>query len=174
MAVTASVPTPSGAAAPTLPPANPADSPRAVAGPRAPVILPGSIAASATPRPSNRPQPKDFAPAAELADIHFDFDRSDIRPGDAKILDSNAPWRQGHLGNLVLVEGHCDERGTSEYNMALGDRRAKAAMNYLVSRGVRADRISILSYGEERPFCMDHHEACWAKNRRARFLIKPE
>ena len=72
----------------------------------------------------------------------------------------------------MLIEGHCDERGTDAYNLALGDRRASSAMNYLVSRGVRATRITTLSYGEERPVCREHTEMCWAKNRRSHFLVK--
>jgi peptidoglycan-associated lipoprotein len=73
---------------------------------------------------------------------------------------------------MVLIEGHCDERGTNEYNTALGDRRAKATMNYLVSRGVAASRITLISYGEERPVCAQHDGDCWAKNRRAHFMVK--
>ena len=72
----------------------------------------------------------------------------------------------------MLIEGHCDERGTNEYNLALGERRAKAAMNYLVSQGVQANRITIISYGKERPVCNEQNESCWSKNRRAHFLVK--
>ena len=106
-----------------------------------------------------------------LKDIHFDFDKYDIRPGDAKILDANAAWLKSNT-DLVLVEGHCDERGTNEYNLALGERRAKATMNYLVAQGVLANRITIISYGKERPLCTQRTEACWAENRRAHFLVK--
>jgi peptidoglycan-associated lipoprotein len=119
-----------------------------------------------------RPSPQEFRPATELADVHFDYDRADIREVDVKVLDVNAGWLREHPGHLVLIEGHCDERGTNEYNTALGDRRAKATMNYLVSRGVAASRISVISYGEERPSCSQHDAGCWAKNRRAHFLIK--
>ena len=73
----------------------------------------------------------------------------------------------------MLIEGHCDERGTNEYNLALGERRAKSTMNYLVSQGIQASRITIISYGEERPVCTEKTEECWAKNRRAHFLVKP-
>jgi peptidoglycan-associated lipoprotein len=73
----------------------------------------------------------------------------------------------------VLIEGHCDERGTNEYNLALGERRAKATMNYLVSQGIQANRITIISYGEERPVCNEKTDSCYAKNRRAHFLVKP-
>jgi peptidoglycan-associated lipoprotein len=120
-----------------------------------------------------RPIPKDFVAVPDLKDIHFDFDRYDIRPDDTRTLDANATWLKGNGSMLVLIEGHCDERGTNEYNLALGERRAKAAMNYLVSQGVQASRITIISYGEERPGCMDKSEGCWAQNRRAHFLVKP-
>ena len=120
-----------------------------------------------------RPDVKEFVAIADLKDIHFDFDKYDVRPGDAKTLDSNAGWLKSNPNHLVLIEGHCDERGTNEYNLALGERRAKSTMNYLVSQGVQASRITIISYGEERPLCTEHNEECWAKNRRAHFLVKP-
>ena len=128
-----------------------------------------------TPAPSStaRPAVQDFAPVRDLADVFFDFDKYDVRPADAKTLDSNASWLKSNPNHLVLIEGHCDERGTNEYNLALGERRAKSTMNYLVSQGVQANRITIISYGEERPQCSEHTEACWAKNRRAHFLVKP-
>ncbi len=120
-----------------------------------------------------RPVVQDFAATPELTDVFFDFDKYDIRPGDAKTLDSNASWLKSNPNHLVLIEGHCDQRGTNEYNLALGERRAKSTMNYLVSQGVQANRITIISYGEERPQCTEHTESCWAKNRRAHFLVKP-
>ena len=122
--------------------------------------------------PGTAPSPMQYTPAASLQDIHFDFDRYDIRPADAKILDDNAKWMKANARALVLIEGHCDERGTNEYNLALGERRAKAAMSYLVSQGVQANRIALISYGKERPQCTEKNEACWAKNRRARFQVK--
>jgi peptidoglycan-associated lipoprotein len=109
-----------------------------------------------------------------LKDIHFDFDKYNIRPGDAKILDANATWLTANARNLVLIEGHCDERGTAEYNLALGERRAKSTMSYLVAHGVAANRITIISYGKERPLCTDKNEACWARNRRAHHLVKAQ
>jgi len=127
----------------------------------------GPVAATA------RPAPQEFVAVPELGDIHFDFDKYDIRQDDAKTLDVNAAWLKSNATHLVLIEGHCDERGTNEYNMALGERRAKSAMDYLVSQGVRANRITIVSYGEERPLCTEHSEGCWSKNRRAHFLVKP-
>jgi peptidoglycan-associated lipoprotein len=135
---------------------------------------PGSTAPGAgggTATAAARPPVAEFSANPNLKDIYFDFDKYDIRPGDAKILDSNATWLKSN-NNLVLIEGHCDERGTNEYNLALGERRAKATMNYLVSQGVQAARITIISYGEERPLCTEHNEACWARNRRAHFLTK--
>jgi peptidoglycan-associated lipoprotein len=111
---------------------------------------------------------------ANLNDIRFDFDKYDIRPGDAKTLDADAGWLKANPQNLVLIEGHCDERGTNEYNLALGERRAKSTMNYLVAQGVQASRITIISYGKERPVCTEHNEGCWAQNRRAHFLTKAQ
>ena len=121
-----------------------------------------------------RPQPGTFRTVTELKDVNFDFDKYEIRPTDAKTLDANAAWLKSNATMLVLIEGHCDERGTNEYNLSLGERRARATMNYLVSQGVAQSRLSVISYGEERPLCTDHNEACWAKNRRAHFLVKPQ
>ncbi len=121
---------------------------------------------------AQRPEPATFAENANVKAVYFDFDRYDIRPGDATTLEADAAWLKKN-DVLILIEGQCDERGTVEYNLALGDRRARAAVNYLVSLGVRADRISTLSYGKERPVCSEHNEACWALNRRAHVLVKP-
>jgi peptidoglycan-associated lipoprotein len=104
--------------------------------------------------------------------LHFDLDKAVVRPGDAKVLDANAAWLKQNANYLLLIEGHCDERGTNEYNLALGDRRAKAALNYLAAQGISADRMTIVSYGEERPVCAEHNEACWSKNRRDQFMVK--
>jgi peptidoglycan-associated lipoprotein len=119
-----------------------------------------------------RPAVKDFVETVALKDIHFDFDRYDIRPDDALILDANAEWLKAHPEYLLLVEGHADERGTSEYNLALGDRRARASVNYLVSQGVKANRITTISYGEMRPLCRESAESCWAENRRSHFSVQ--
>src|SRR5262245_17017073 len=113
-----------------------APSPSAAPSTAAPAA-PAPLAGPAAPRPS----PKDFAAVDALKDIHFDFDKYDVRPEDAKTLDANASWLKSNAENLVLIEGHCDERGTNEYNLALGERRAKATMNYLVSQGIQANRI---------------------------------
>jgi peptidoglycan-associated lipoprotein len=119
-----------------------------------------------------RPAPSEFAPVGDLVDIHFDFDKYAIRSRDAEILQANARWLRANPNALVLIEGHCDERGTDEYNLSLGDRRAKATIEYLVAQGVAAARMTTISYGKERPQCTEHNEACWSKNRRAHFLVK--
>jgi peptidoglycan-associated lipoprotein len=106
-----------------------------------------------------------------LKDIHFDFDRYDIRPGDTEILKENAALLMNYPKVKIQVEGHCDERGTSEYNLALGERRANAAKRYLLSLGISSDRISSISYGEEKPLDAGHNEEAWAKNRRGHFII---
>ncbi|HKW94298.1 MAG TPA: peptidoglycan-associated lipoprotein Pal, partial [Methylomirabilota bacterium] len=126
---------------------------------------------TATPAPAPAP-PKEYQANDALKSIHFAFDKADIRAGDVKILDANAAWLKANSNQLVLIEGHCDERGTSEYNLSLGERRAKAAMNYLISAGIEAGRITTISYGKERPVCSEHNEACWSRNRRDHFLTK--
>jgi len=104
-------------------------------------------------------------------DIHFDFDKYDIRPDAKPILQSVADWLMKNKSEDLLIEGHCDERGTNEYNLALGDRRAKAAKDYLVALGIPSGRINIISYGEEKPLCTEKTEECWQKNRRAHFVV---
>ena len=99
--------------------------------------------------------------------------RYELQDDDRLVLDRHAAWMKEHAGTLMLVEGHCDERGTGEYNISLGERRAKATANYLTSQGVASDRITIISYGEQQPVCRDATEGCWQKNRRAHFLVKP-
>jgi len=106
-----------------------------------------------------------------LKDIHFNFDKYDIRPGDAEILKGNAALLMKHPTVKIQIEGHCDERGTIEYNLALGERRANSAKGYLVSLGMPADRISTISYGKEKPLDPGHNEEAWAKNRRDHFII---
>jgi peptidoglycan-associated lipoprotein len=119
-----------------------------------------------------RPQPKEFGAASGLQDIHFDFDRYEIRSEDAQVLTTNAEWLRGHPRALILIEGHCDDRGTNEYNLALGNHRAESALKYLIAQGVPKNRMTTISYGEERPLCTEETEDCWARNRRAHFLVK--
>jgi len=106
-----------------------------------------------------------------LEDIHFDFDKYNIRPDARLILKRNYEMLQGAPGAEVFVEGHCDERGTVEYNLALGQRRANAARDYLMNLGMRAAQVSTVSYGEERPLDPRQTEQSWAKNRRCHFVI---
>ena len=126
------------------------------------------------------PKPEAAGPAAArgaekesvLKDAFFDFDKSSIRP-DAKLnLDENAKWLKANPKAALTIEGHCDERGTREYNLGLGQRRAKAAKDYLVSAGIDAKRIKIISYGKERPFASGHDESAWKLNRRAHFVLQ--
>jgi len=131
----------------------------------------GNVSVGGTTVPPG-PTPSEFAEAAALKDIHFAFDRSEILAAEADILNANAAWLTTNGRALVMIEGHCDERGTNEYNLALGQRRASAARDYLVSKGIEARRISTISYGKERPLCTEQAESCWARNRRAHFLIK--
>jgi len=106
-----------------------------------------------------------------LKDIHFDFDKYDVRPMDAEILMENAALLKKRPSMKVQIEGYCDERGTEEYNLALGERRANSTKKYLVSLGISPDRISAISYGEERPLDPKHNEEAWARNRRAHTII---
>jgi peptidoglycan-associated lipoprotein len=132
----------------------------------------GTRGGPATAAGSERPAPAEFVGNANLQDIHFDFDRYELGDNDRQILDRHAAWMKEHPRTLMLVEGHCDERGTAEYNISLGERRAKATANYLTSRGVGSERITTISYGEQRPVCGDANETCWQNNRRAHFLVK--
>jgi peptidoglycan-associated lipoprotein len=169
--------------APAPPPAPPAPvaAPAAPAPPRAqqevaaapPPPPPAAPPPAPAPEPTARPAPREFAKIPELKSAFFEFDKADLRPSDLPGLDANAQYLKDHGDLLIIVEGHCDERGTNEYNLALGERRAKAARDFLVSRGIAADRITTVSYGEERPGCTENNEQCWRLNRRAEFLVKP-
>jgi peptidoglycan-associated lipoprotein len=109
------------------------------------------------------------APTVMLKDINFDFDKSNIRPGDGEILKQDVDWFKANPGSKVRIEGNCDERGTIEYNLALGQRRADSTKKYLMDLGIDGKMLDTVSYGKERPMCMEHNEGCWAKNRRAHF-----
>jgi peptidoglycan-associated lipoprotein len=106
-----------------------------------------------------------------LTDVHFDYDDFTIRPQDEEILRTNAKWLSDHGSSHVQVEGHTDERGSEEYNLALGAKRAQAAKDYLTTLGVSGDRISTISYGKELPLCTEHTDDCWAQNRRDHFAV---
>lgn len=112
-------------------------------------------------------------PSSPLGDIFFDFDRSDLRADARDILRKNAEWLKNNPSVRVEIEGHCDDRGTNEYNLALGAKRAQSARDYLATLGIPGDRLSTISYGEEIPACREAGDSCWEQNRRARFVIIP-
>jgi len=105
-----------------------------------------------------------------LVDIYFDFDKSSIRQSEVSKIEDNANWIKANADQYIVIEGHCDERGTVAYNLALGERRANSARDYLVALGIERSRMKTVSYGEERPADPGHNEAAWAKNRRAHFV----
>ncbi len=107
-----------------------------------------------------------------LKDIYFDFDRYNLSAGARDILKAHAGWLKNNPSAQVQIEGHCDERGTDEYNIALGAKRAQTAKDYLVTLGVAEARITTISYGKELPVCTEHTEDCWQKNRHDRFVVK--
>jgi peptidoglycan-associated lipoprotein len=106
-----------------------------------------------------------------LGDVYFDYDRSEIRADARSVLQTNADWLKRWSSTQIMLEGHADERGSSEYNLALGTRRAESAKEYLVSLGVMPNRITVVSKGEEEPVCRDSAESCWQQNRRGHFII---
>jgi peptidoglycan-associated lipoprotein len=109
--------------------------------------------------------------AQQVQDAYFDLDKADLRDDARTALTSTAKFLGDHPEVKVVIEGHCDERGSTEYNLVLGDRRAAAVKQFLVSLGITADRLSTVSYGKEKPFCTDHDEACWQQNRRGHFVM---
>jgi peptidoglycan-associated lipoprotein len=137
--------------------------------------------AAANPAPS-KPQPGttsslealrsgESATGGPLKDVSFNFDSAELSESARATLKANADWLKGNPTASVQIEGHCDERGAADYNMALGAKRAQAAMDYLATLGVGGNRLSTISYGEEIPVCKEKTEECWAKNRRARFVV---
>jgi peptidoglycan-associated lipoprotein len=122
--------------------------------------------------PAQRPRNEDYVAVPELKSLFFDFDKSVLRPDAVDALSSNLTWLKDNADTFVLIEGNADERGTAEYNLALGDRRAKSTQEYLEANGITKDRMSTVSYGKERPSCTDATEECRAQNRRSDFRIK--
>jgi peptidoglycan-associated lipoprotein len=106
-----------------------------------------------------------------LTDVHFDYNDFTIRTQDGEILRTNAGWLTQHQGSRVQIEGHCDDRGSEEYNIALGAKRAQAAKDYLQTLGIAPDRMSTISYGKELPLCTEENDDCWAQNRRDHFVV---
>jgi peptidoglycan-associated lipoprotein len=157
--------------------------------PPPPVVTPAPPAPPPPPPPKPAPAPQPPpAPLTEdqifsvktleqlnaekpLVDVFFDYDKSDVREDGRTALQKNADWLKKWTAVKVTVEGHCDSRGTPEYNLALGERRAAAVKSYLVSLGVGADRVQVISKGKEQPFCSDENEGCWSQNRRGHFIV---
>jgi len=106
-----------------------------------------------------------------LGDVFFDLDRSELRNDGRSVLQKNADWLRRWSATRITIEGHCDERGTAEYNLALGERRASAVREYLTGLGVPSSRILVISKGKETPFCTQNNEECWQQNRRGHFVI---
>lgn len=115
-------------------------------------------------------RPTDTMSSYDLADIHFDFDRYDLRSQDREMLSRHAEWLASNVSVRLRIEGHCDERGTVEYNLALGEKRARTAQAFLENYGIAASRLEVVSYGKERPLDPGHDESAWAKNRRDTFV----
>jgi peptidoglycan-associated lipoprotein len=115
---------------------------------------------------------KAAAAAAGLQPIYFDFDRSFVRDDAKAVMKANAEWLKANPKVKIKIEGNCDERGTKEYNQALGQRRATSAKKYLTDMGIAANRISLISYGKEKPVCTESSESCWQKNRRDEFVAE--
>ena len=157
-------PPPAPVAAPPPPPP-PAAKPQPQAPPQTPPRQPteDEIFAKLTVEQINAQKP--------LANVLFDYDKADLTEATRAILQKNAEWMRKWASTKVQVEGHADSRGTTEYNLALGERRAAAVKDYLVSLGISADRISIVSKGEEEPTCREEVETCWSQNRRGIFLV---
>jgi peptidoglycan-associated lipoprotein len=132
-----------------------------------------------TPEPETEPEPPALpilppvSATLSLNTIYFDYDRSDVRPDQRERIAENARTLESNPDINVVIEGHCDERGTNEYNMALGQRRANSVLRYLINYGIDPDRLSTVSYGEERPVDYGHDESAWWKNRRAEFVQQP-
>jgi len=151
--------------------------PTAPAAPPAPPPPPAAPAAAAAPRALTeedifgRKSADDLNREGVLKDVYFDLDNSTIKDEGRASLTANATYLKRWTSVRFTIEGHCDERGTAEYNLGLGDRRANAVKAYLVELGVPADRITVVSKGKEAPFCTEHNEACWQQNRRGHFVI---
>ena len=155
-------PAPPPPAAPATPPPPPPAPPPPAAPPPA-ALSEDEVFARKTLEQLNAERP--------LGDVYFDLDGAAVRDDARPLLQKNAEWLKRWAATRITVEGHCDERGSSEYNLALGDRRGNAVKDYLVSLGIVGDRITVVTKGKESPFCSESTEACWQQNRRGHFLI---
>lgn len=139
--------------------------------PEEPVETAPPVEEDTTPVEPTPPPPPPKLQQSQLKTVYFDFDKYNLRPDAKAALDADFNLLQQFPDVIVKIEGHCDERGTVEYNLSLGEKRAKSAQDYLVGLGIDPERISIISYGKERPVDPGHSEEAWAKNRRAEFVI---
>jgi peptidoglycan-associated lipoprotein len=162
-APTPTAPTPPVAAPATTPPAPPPPAPPPPAPPAPAAVSEDELFARKTLEQLNAERP--------LADVFFDLDESTLRDDARGPLQKNAEWMKRWTSTRVSIEGHADERGSAEYNLALGDRRGNAVRDYLVSLGIPTARINVVSKGKEAPFCTESNESCWQQNRRGHFVI---
>ena len=127
-------------------------------------------APAAPPAPAAPDYTEEQLFAQSVKDIYFDYDKYDLRAEDKATIDADAAFLKAHPSIRFTIEGHCDERGSTDYNLALGDNRANAARTALVNAGIPASQIRVISYGKEKPFCTESTESCWQQNRRAHFV----
>ncbi len=163
---------PAPPATPQPPPPPPAASPAPPPPPQPPP--PPAPTAPSTPDEQeifSRKSLEDLNAEKPLSDVFYELDQSDLKDEGRQALQKDADWMRKWPSTKVTIEGHCDSRGTAEYNLALGERRAQVAKDYLVGLGVGADRVLTISKGKESPFCSDENESCWSQNRRGHFVI---
>ena len=143
------------------------------AAPEAPPVA--KPAAPATPEVAKKPElTEEQLFAQNVKDIFFSYDNADVRQDEQSAVSGDAAFLAGHPALKVLIEGHCDERGSDEYNLSLGESRADKIRNALIREGISADRIKVISFGKEKPFCLSgENDACWQQNRRAHFVLQP-
>ncbi len=156
-------PQPPPVAAPTTPPPPPAPPPPPPPAPAQRALTEEEVFANKTLAELNAEKP--------LEDVYFDYDKADLRAEARASLSKNAEWLKRWPSTKVLVEGHCDARGTNEYNLALGEKRAAAVQMYLTGLGIAADRVQAVTKGEESPFCLEETESCYTQNRRGHFIL---
>lgn len=154
-------------ATPPVAPSSPTPAPTAAAPVKPAVVQPSQPAVAAKPQPSE----SDLF-AKNVRDVFFNFDDSAIRSDQAPVTQSDATFLSQHSGVNVLIEGHCDDRGSEMYNLALGERRANTVKEALIRQGVDPNRIKTVSYGKEKPFCTEDNEQCWQQNRRDHFVLQ--
>jgi len=167
-------PTP-GLATPTMPPLSASQPPPGGKPQTAPsevqVATPPNIRVEANPAPAAQPDAASTE-TSPLKDVFFEYDAATIADDQRAAMDANVAWLQANPRAMVVIEGNCDERGSEEYNLGLGDRRAQTVKDYLVAAGISANRIATISYGKERPFVLGHDESVWRWNRRAHFALR--